>query len=1067
MDAPPDAPPRPRFDWTFLGVLVSFVLAGCAALLFQSAWAQQFPAAFGGSALARATAFAAALAGLALGATVAGRVVSRIRRPVLWYAGLELGIALGALAVPVALRFARGISAATLGGGEDLLSTGGPGQVLLFLASAFVVLFVPTTLMGATLPMLTRYAVRRANQIGPRVGLLFAAYTAGAGIGTLSAAFLLLPRLGSASTVLVGVAIDIIVFGIALALARTALPASMGSVPPFGAAALAEQREAGVGDGRVRWLPPLVLTSGAVSLIYGALWMRLLVPLFGAGLHARATVLAALLAGISIGGVAAGLLARNRRISAVGFLLAQLGAAALSLFAFLFLDGLPQGLRDLTEVLQVNAPLARMLIATLVLLPPAVCLGAAFPFATRILAREEIQAGPGVARVTTWNALGAAGGALLAGFVLLPRLGFGGTLTAAVAANLVLATATILLFLPGARITATVGVLGLAILFRPGDPQELLRYSPLDPEGGAQDRVLFSAVGRTATVAMLARQGGFELRADGLPQATIAPLGTPPCGRAAERWLSVLPVLARPDASRMLVIGFGGGLALEALPPSILRLDVIEVEPQVLEANRSVGDLRAVDPLRDRRLSVVMNEARAALALSAGRWDVIVSQPPQPWTAGASHLHTREFLTLCREHLTHDGVLVQGIDAGFFDRELLRSVGATLLDSFPYVRVYRPRGRLLVFLASPAPLEVESELVRSGRPVADHPDFYAALGLYGVSDVAILLALEQEGLEELCAGAQGCTDDANPLAVRAAADLSGRLDSRSLWSLLRDHDPLLDPASAFIRDLGHHLHRPYMARRMMHALPLRGMQSADALADPGQRGLARGLALSSWATADFSAAAESLGEAYRSAPDDPEVRFALVRGALGQGAGDDLEPLAGLLTGSARAVIQGWRRAERADWEGLAALEDELAEAPPVVAWHLESVRLRALWRLRPVTHGARERAAEALALVDAGLALEPDPALLILRLEAATTLDLPSHVLSTAEELARRFGQRLESLPVEPREEIARALRNIGPQLEGLARDAGLDRERARALATRLGELRTVHPSPSAGTPR
>ncbi len=129
----------------------------------------------------------------------------------------------------------------------------------------------------------------------------------------------------------------------------------------------------------------------------------------------------------------------------------------------------------------------------------------------------------------------------------------------------------------------------------------------------------------------------------------------------------------------MLIVGYGGGMVIEGVPPSVQRIDVIELEPKV-SRRIEPPQLRRRDPLADPRVNIVLNDARGALRLTDHRYHAIVSQPSHPWTAGASHLYTREFMQLAHDHLTPDGVFVQWMNVIFMDEDLLRSLTATLLE---------------------------------------------------------------------------------------------------------------------------------------------------------------------------------------------------------------------------------------------------------------------------------------------------------------------------------------------------------------------------------------------------
>src|SRR5690606_26319387 len=212
---------------------------------------------------------------------------------------------------------------------------------------------------------------------------------------------------------------------------------------------------------------------------------------------------------------------------------------------------------------------------------------------------------------------------------------------------------------------AAAGALVALAFVRPGPPENLLRSDPWSrkPAGGP---IVHHAVGRSATVLLLESPfGGWTLRTNGLQDADIPPPGARPALYAVAHWLGFLPVLARPELESMLVVGLGGGIALEWIPPSVRTIDVVELEPQVIEANRAVAALRARDPLADPRVRLHVNDARGALLLMEGGLDAIVSQPSHPWTAGASHLYTREFFELARDRLSDDGVLVQWMGLAF------------------------------------------------------------------------------------------------------------------------------------------------------------------------------------------------------------------------------------------------------------------------------------------------------------------------------------------------------------------------------------------------------------------
>jgi spermidine synthase len=555
--------------------LLCFALSGFSALVYQTAWTREFAFVFGTSELAVATVLAAYMGGLAVGAALAARLVAIVRRPLFSYGVLELGIGASALAVPHALRLATPLYVGIFGRAQ-IPENVGLASGLFYAGCAFVILGVPTALMGATLPLLARDAVQGDAELGSRVGRLYAVNTFGAVAGTVSTAFVLLPRIGLRATVAVAVALNGLIFALMAFAGR-------GSEAPRPARAAPGQRSPG------RAILPLMLVSGAVSFTLEVLWTRLLEHVLGASVYAFATMLASFLVGIALGSAVAARFATRPERAVAGFAMAQLGTACLSLAAFVAVDRLPELARAMA-LAGGRRGVADPLVAGLTLLPSTLCIGATFPFAVRILARGEHDAGPASARVYAWNTVGAVLGALSAGFVLISALGLEGTLHAAVLASAALALAATLLVAPRRPVLAAIaGALLLAVAaIRPGLPWRLLRTSPLSLVPG-WGPIEYYGSGRSATVLLMRQAGEWRLTTNGLPEAGIPAPGQPDALYRTERWLTALPLLARPDAQSMLVIGLGGGVAVEDVPRSVRVIEVAELEPDVVQANRSIA----------------------------------------------------------------------------------------------------------------------------------------------------------------------------------------------------------------------------------------------------------------------------------------------------------------------------------------------------------------------------------------------------------------------------------------------------------------------------------------------
>lgn len=1006
-----------RPDRSLAVVWLCFLLSGFAALLYQTVWTREFAFVFGTSDLAVATVLAAYMAGLAIGAAATARLIARVRRPVRVYAALELSIALCALAVPFAIAAMLHVSVAVFGGRSTLPAESEPLLGAFWLLSSIAILIVPTALMGATLPLLARHVVHRDEDIGSRIGALYAINTLGAVMGTVVAAFLILPAFGLRGTVWVGVAANAAVFALAAGLGRDSSSMS-GSAHPCPETALDRDVEAPTtGDPKprdasgARFVLPLIFLSGAASFTYEVLWTRLLGHVVGGSVFAFATMLASFLAGITLGSFAGSRLATTRARAARGLSLALFGGALTSLIAFFALRIVP-ALAGWLGAGIAAGPGANALLSGFVLVPSTLCIGATFPFAVRVLARSPMDAGASSARIYAWNTAGAIVGALGAGFLIIPALGFAGTLTFAVVAQLALAIACVFLAPPvGRRIAIVAAIAAVVTLAAPPDePWSLLRWSPFERQPATGEMTWFG-VGRSATVLLHEGNSHWVLRSNGLPEAAILPPGQRSINTTAEA-LGVLPVLARPDAHSMLVVGFGGGTALESVPPSIRSLDVIELEPKMIDANRALSGLRARDPLADPRVHVHIGDARGALLLTSQRWDTIVSQPSHPWTAGASHLYTREFFALVREHLAPRGVFLQWIGASFVDDALLRSLVATLNDVFPYVRVYRPAPRpQILFLASDAPLPIETDATAA---LTAMPQAFDALGYACAEDTLAALSLDEASSRAFAATAPISTDDRNLLQMRSPAILRAPLGIPGTDAALAASDPLPRLERGF--------DRLYLVRRLLaDGDDARVARLVASLDDPDERRVASTLralhALDSpdpavpidanRARARRESASRELRDVIARRPGLAEARYAWVRlqrdallagDAAVMAEADALDPLG-------RAIVAGWRAESNDDPAALQALDATLESHDPRAPGALEALRLRIFWRL---AFGGIADAGDALSMIDRRLALGGNQVGdILLRARASLILGRPLAVVGALSQIALRLDAR------------------------------------------------------------
>jgi predicted membrane-bound spermidine synthase len=808
-----------------------------------------------------------------------------------------------------------------------------------------------------------------------------------------------------------------------------------------------------------------MLLAGAVAFFQEVLWTRMLAHVIGSSIHAFGVMVASFLTGIALGGALGATLGRTRQAAVHALGAALILAAAAAGVAYLQLErwmpgagGLMQGVRDLGFA---RVPL-NAFFSGLLLLPMTIAIGMTYPLAVRVLARDADDAAPASARVYAWNTVGAIAGALAAGFVLIPALRYEGAIRVAVCASALLGVAAFWVLAPVRRLVAgTVSVAALlaCVLFVPQPPMQLLRTSPLNIDNSG--RVLHYEVGRSASVVVLAQEGSLALRTNGLPEALMDTPGAVP-RFSGEYWLSPLAVIARPQARDMLIVGYGGGVVIEGVPPSVQHVDVIELEPKVIDANRATRALRRRDPLSDPRVNVILNDARGALRLTDRRYHAIVSQPSHPWTAGASHLYTREFMQLAHQHLTPDGVFVQWMNVIFMDEDLLRSLTATMLDVFREVRVYRPDPNTLVFLASDQSLDLEARLAATGQPLRSAPLHYARFGINNTEDLVCALVLDAAGARRIAANAPLITDDDNRIATSSVYERGGGMNGESSGRILAGYDPLQRADSEVYGSLRPYLSFPYLARRngffvlLDPSLADRVGRMSQILGDSPDGQYARAFYFRM--RRERQRSMEMFRLAIDQYPADAALRQEFLRdhfADLARGsAGPEIAEVATPLAGTSAELLAAARQAARGDWRAVAIADDRLAEIPWTDGWYPEALELRVNWRTRVTNDDkARRYGDEAVPMIDRMAIMSPTLNLYGMRTRAGFAAQRPAVVVESVSSYVRlAHGMvRAGALPAESLRKDAAALRTI---LDDAARMPGADAPRIAEVRAEIAKL-------------
>ncbi|HEX6737280.1 MAG TPA: fused MFS/spermidine synthase, partial [Vicinamibacteria bacterium] len=734
------------------------LLSGAAGLAYQVLWTRQLTLVLGHTVAAVSTVLAAFMGGLGLGHLLAARRVDAMERRALAraYAGLEGGIAALALLLLALVRLPL------------------PAPSAWRFAFGALAVAAPATLMGATLPALAALARPPARRLGAAAGGLYAANTAGAVAGSLATALVLLPALGVRLSTVAAALLNLAAAALAWGWAqRQATDAHEAETPaPTAPRKRARERPATVAEAVPRAAVLAVLAlSGLAALADEVAWTRALVLLIGPTTYAFAFIVAAVIAGLAVGSALAARWADGLARPGRALALVALAAAAASVALVRVLGTLPLPAAALARAHADHAGrlLAVQLGAVLaLLLVPSLLFGAAFPLAVRLLGRERGRAGEALGLAGAANTAGAIAGALLAGFVALPALGLRRTLLAAAAGH---AAAGMIALVPALRgggrwAALAAGALGVvlaprlappwdAALFAGGPYKYALYTDPAEMEEELRSgELVFYRDGRAATVSVKRLGGALSLSVDGKVDATNT------ADMLTQRLLAHLPLLLHGSAQRVLVIGLGSGVtAGAALAHGLPAVDAVEIEPEVAAAARLFARANG-GVMDDPRLHLVLGDGRRQLQAAAAPYDVVISEPSNPWMAGVANLFSRDFFALARSKLAFGGLFCQWAHVYNMSPADLRVVIGSFTDVFPEATLFVVNEGDILLLGArdrfPTPTP-EALRERMARP-AVRADL-AAVGVRSPFGLAVLHALSGEALRAFAAGAPRHTDD--------------------------------------------------------------------------------------------------------------------------------------------------------------------------------------------------------------------------------------------------------------------------------------------------------------------
>ncbi|MCK4513085.1 fused MFS/spermidine synthase, partial [bacterium] len=590
-------------------------------------------------------------------------------------------------------------------------------------------------LMGATLPVLSKYFTTKYDNLGMTVGRLYAVNTFGAVIGSFAAGFVLMPRFGIIGTVFIAAGINIVVSVLVFArYRREKAEEGRGHSPGIrkrdaklrdaskpAQGARSDERPSSERETKPElmqpesrnWVLGLVLMalacSGFAALVYQVAWMRTLSLTIGSSVYAMSLILTAYILGLAIGTtIFSRFVDRSRHLlSALGTLQVGIGAAALLVVPVL--GKLPVWMVAVVESNKgsfATLMFVEFAIVFLVILIPTVLMGGIFPTAIRICTRRVESVGRSVGNVYAANTVGNIVGAFAGGFLLIPWLGIQRTIAVAVVVNLVLGITILLSSTSPTRVRKFVAA-GVAALLLVAVVPVMPSWDPVIMSSGAYlyadmymnearswdvskedairlfGTVLYHKEGVATTVTVRQARSDIYLQSNGKTEASTGP------DMRTQKLLAHAPMMLHQDPRDVLVIGLASGVtAGAALSYPIESIDCVEIAPAMIEVAETFFAEANGHCMDDPRLRMVIEDGRNHVAFTERRYDVMISQPSNPWIAGISNLFTREFFTLARDRMNPGGVVGMWFQAYNMSPDEFRMIVQTFSDVFTYASVW-------------------------------------------------------------------------------------------------------------------------------------------------------------------------------------------------------------------------------------------------------------------------------------------------------------------------------------------------------------------------------------------
>ncbi len=748
-------------------IYVCFLFSGISGLIYEVLWAKYLALIFGNTAYACSLVLATFMGGLSLGSFFLGRLSDRLKNPLAFFGWIEISIALYCSLTHLLFTSSKTFYI----GLAQSLSLSPTALVLVKFLIGALIMLPPTTLMGGTLPLLAKFLINTLSVRGQTIARLYYINSFGAVLGTLLAGFFLIHRFGLAFTTTIAAAINLLIGIIILTLKDAPVLKRTFAAPETPLPDKIVQPQACFSQAVVVLSLAGIFLSGCVAMLYEVVWIRLLSTVFGGSTYSFSLMLAAFISGITIGAYLIARFMPQERHTLLAFGLCEVAIGASLLLSLPFYEKLPFIFIKLSEIF-VRTPntfilymSVKFIIAFLIMLPPTIFMGMTLPLVSKIASCNLKTLGKKIGGVFAYNTAGNILGALVTGLLLISALGLKNTLEIGVAVNIALGLIVILAdksWTPRQKLSLALAscllIAGYKLLApdwnKTAFTAEIFRGKHIGRNLRELNRklsnknILYYQDGVDATVAVIEEEKNLLLYVNGKADASTT--GDIP----SQILCAQLPLILKPAAKDVMVIGLGSGITCgSALLSEIETLDLIEISSAVVDAN-FLFKLHNYDALNDPRLNLYIEDAKTFLQKTLKKYDIIISEPSNPWMSGIGSLFTDDYFKESLEHLKPGGLMVQWVQAYEIDDPTFEMVLRTFCSIFPQVQVWTTGVSDILLLGSKEPIKpdfIASEQVMARKEIRQDlarielEGLYTLLNLQLASDAHLRRSISKQG----------------------------------------------------------------------------------------------------------------------------------------------------------------------------------------------------------------------------------------------------------------------------------------------------------------------------------